>query len=397
MAVISLEGSSWLAEGVLARQRGIAYEPMPRQGLNHQQREIIDFMLAGRSTYYTHCPDTGWTIKPDGTNALYSANSQGLRGNRDYASRPQKGVTRIACFGDSFTHGDEVANEHVWTALLDESSSAVEVLNFGVGGYGVDQAYLRYVQEGVAFNPDVVLIGFMTRNIKRHVNVFRPFVRAHTSMPLAKPRFQLQGEELSLLPNPLNELDDYRRLLEDTHATLDEMSPYDYHARHVYHASRWDVLASVRLAKLTRSLLVEGDEWIKDGLFDRSSEPYAVTRALLEMFADRVAETGAEPIIVLFPDGSDLERLRDGEPLPYDPLRDDLLAGGYRVIDLREAFREAVATVPPAELCPSHYSELGNRLVKDHILGELDTFGLLPVPSASCGMDPVIASALHRL
>jgi hypothetical protein len=75
---------------------------------------------------------------------LYVSNSAGIRSNREYNLIAPPGVTRIVAFGDSFTHGDEVPNQETWEYLLEQSRDEVEVMNFGVQGYGADQAYLRY-------------------------------------------------------------------------------------------------------------------------------------------------------------------------------------------------------------------------------------------------------------
>lgn len=50
----------------------------------------------------------------------------------------------MAAFGDSFTHCDEVKDAETWeerlAVLLQKN-----VYNFGVGGYGTDQAYLKFL------------------------------------------------------------------------------------------------------------------------------------------------------------------------------------------------------------------------------------------------------------
>src|SRR5439155_12092273 len=84
-------------------------------------------------------------------------------------------VVRIAAFGDSFTHCDGVANSFTWEYLLERLNPALEVLNFGVGGYGTDQALLRYELEGMAFHPHIAILGFLPENIHRVVSVFRSF------------------------------------------------------------------------------------------------------------------------------------------------------------------------------------------------------------------------------
>src|SRR5512147_1251033 len=107
--------------------------------------------------YFCFDSDLGWCIRPNGVskNGLFRANAVGLRGDRDYAPQPPTGVTRIAVFGESFVHGDKVANEETWPHLLEIAAADVEVLNFGVNGYGTDQALLRYRRDGVAYHPQV--------------------------------------------------------------------------------------------------------------------------------------------------------------------------------------------------------------------------------------------------
>ena len=53
-------------------------------------------------------------------------------------------------------------------AYLLGMAEVVDLSIFGVPGYGLDQAFLRYLEEGRRFGFDVVLIGFMTENIFRH-------------------------------------------------------------------------------------------------------------------------------------------------------------------------------------------------------------------------------------
>lgn len=79
-----------------------------------------------------------------------------------------------------------------WTECLSRFTPQVEVLNFGVPAYSLDQALLRYEKEGKPFKPRIVLMGFMTNHIRRNVNVYRPFMNPG-SIPAAKPRFGWKG------------------------------------------------------------------------------------------------------------------------------------------------------------------------------------------------------------
>ena len=188
--------------------------------------------------------------KKNGTKKLYRANSSGIRGDKEYTLVPPPGVRRILTFGDSYTHCDGVLNHETWQAIMESYDSNMEVINFGVGGYGTDQAYLRYLEEGRQYQSHIVLIGFMTENIKRNVNRYRPFYFPPTSMPLAKPRFIIKNGKLSLIPNPMQRLDDYRMLLLHTPEVLSEAGINDYYYQSHYKSNIYDWSPAVRITKI---------------------------------------------------------------------------------------------------------------------------------------------------
>lgn len=90
-------------------------------------------------------------------------NSSGLRSDVDYSYEKPSGVYRILTLGDSFTDSREVSLEDTWSRILEKGLNAlqmtkrVEVLNAGVAGYGANQAYAYLVNEGIKFQPDLVI------------------------------------------------------------------------------------------------------------------------------------------------------------------------------------------------------------------------------------------------
>jgi len=108
-------------------------------------------------------PTYGWTNVPgyrsdERVPFELTINSQGLRGDCDYAPRPAKGFTRIAVFGDSCVFGEEVDDNQTVPYYLENHLKNVECLNFGVHGYGLGQMALRLEKKGFAFEPDHVVI-----------------------------------------------------------------------------------------------------------------------------------------------------------------------------------------------------------------------------------------------
>ena len=92
-----------------------------------------------------------------------------------------------------------------WAYLLERKVNK-PVLNFGVGGYGTDQAYWRFEKRYVGkIRSPYVLLGVMSENIARIVNRYRGFYRRGKNISAPKPKYyKEQHGEIVLLSNPLN-------------------------------------------------------------------------------------------------------------------------------------------------------------------------------------------------
>ncbi len=79
----------------------------------------------------------------------------------------------------------------------------MQVLNFGVDGYGVDQAYLRYARDVRPWRPDVVILGLINHDLFRSLAVYSFVSFPGWPFPFAKPRFVTDLDRLALLNVPL--------------------------------------------------------------------------------------------------------------------------------------------------------------------------------------------------
>ena len=126
--------------------------------------------------YTRFIPAKGSTFTP---NAYYRFTKEGFsegyfnsHGFRDYERTYQKAAHtfRILIFGDSYVEALQVALSDAFPALLEkrlnENSTAIrfEVLNLGQGGLGTAEEYMRYVNFGVQYSPDLVILPFLTGN-----------------------------------------------------------------------------------------------------------------------------------------------------------------------------------------------------------------------------------------
>ncbi len=121
---------------------------------------------------------------------------------------------RAVAIGCSFTLGAEVEAQDTWEAQLERLSPDLEIANLGVGGYGLDQALLRFRRDGVPLHPDEVWLGVQPQALARVVTTYMPAL-SRWGFPVGfKPRFELgPDDELRLVPSPVRTLADVARLM----------------------------------------------------------------------------------------------------------------------------------------------------------------------------------------
>lgn len=99
-----------------------------------------------------------------GERFLVVHDAHGLRGRDDEGGRRRADV-RVLLLGDSFTEGVHVAEDEVFAARLERELPGIDALNAGVGGYGTVQEYLYLLSEGLAHDPDVVVLMFYDNDL----------------------------------------------------------------------------------------------------------------------------------------------------------------------------------------------------------------------------------------
>ncbi|MCC6177404.1 MAG: SGNH/GDSL hydrolase family protein [Chloroflexi bacterium] len=348
--------------------------PVPAEDLLPLQydRAGLERIAAG-DTYITFDQQLGWTVAKGleraSNSATYRSNSAGMRANREYGlERPTTGP-RLAAFGDSFTHCDDVENDECWTAQLEAAVPGIEVLNFGVSGYAPDQAYLRYQAEGRQYHPCAVLIGFMVENVNRVVNRFRPFYQPETGITLGKPRYLLDGDGLKLLPSPATSALDFR----DPAWVERNYGPNDFwYARGMFAGTFLDYSHFFRLARTVayqkkyEALRSDNDEARDIGwAYAPDSEGLEVASRILIQFARQVEADGATPVVVLFGRKADVVAMRHNEKKVYEPLLQKLNRADVGVIDVTERLFDASRRTGVERLIDKHYRALGNAVVAE--------------------------------
>ena len=144
----------------------------------------------------------GWSLTPlahgiskrTGYEVDYRINSKGLR-NRETTYKKPQGTFRIVLLGDSRTFGWGVPIEKHFSTLLEGYFQDVEVINMGIGGFGIDQELLFLNDEGFRYEPDLVLTYVPHYGDSRHMHTER--------WGASKPRFKLVEGKLVLMNSPV--------------------------------------------------------------------------------------------------------------------------------------------------------------------------------------------------
>lgn len=320
-------------------------------------------------------PGAGWIPRSGSSNDLYAYNGAGIRTDspaRLYAQRPESGIIRISLFGDSFTNGVDVPFEGTWgfglENLLNGTGRRVEILNFGVPGYGMDQAFLRWTHLGPAYAPQVVIFGLQIENVKRNVNIIRPLYNHVADLPFSKPRFVADRNVLATVNVPalspeqlvptLKEIQHWKLATHEAY-----YDPADYGMR-PWQASRFISFAEEVLLRSSsdrdRATPAEGE----------------LALQILRAFEKSVSSSGARFIVVHLPRRGDLKARRTTGALPNSELLQQVTAG-FEFAETADALLGRAKKVGLDALftASGHYSPIANALVSEVLAAKLGVNG----------------------
>ncbi|HYU21024.1 MAG TPA: SGNH/GDSL hydrolase family protein [Chloroflexota bacterium] len=263
------------------------------------------YLVRHPSLGHFHVPGFDGWIKSREFTTHVQISPLGLRDKRTSYTKPP-GTYRILFLGDSIVEAVQVqANEAISERLevaLSQSASGrpVEVVNGGVAAYGTGQEYLLLDQEGVKYQPDLVILLFFVGNDVTN-NDYRLELWDSDLRLALKPYFDLEPDgSLRLIPGP------------------PPTPPSGLAQRLRDCCALYNVLETGVMNKLNREYPREQLEAIGGlktplrGLYDARPEgewlrAWRISEALLARVRDRAAEMGARLVIVGAPEWRTLD------------------------------------------------------------------------------------------
>lgn len=100
----------------------------------------------------------------------FVTNNKGFRNTKDFTYAKPANTIRVLSLGDSHTQGYEVRQDSTFSAILERflnhHSKSAEVINSGVSGFSTAEELVFLENEGIKYNPDVVVLGFFANDFE---------------------------------------------------------------------------------------------------------------------------------------------------------------------------------------------------------------------------------------
>jgi lysophospholipase L1-like esterase len=312
-----------------------------------------------RDRFWKYDSLLGWAHEP-GQEGIFETpqfrtfvriNENGLRDRRHSYER-QNDIERILVLGDSFAWGYGVEESERFSQLL-EKSLDVEVINAGVSGYSTDQELLWYKNEGIKYDPDLVILEFAGNDIGDNDQQL-------VSTIYYKPKFVLEEGQLVPTGYPVPKTGPRGRLI----YSLSQHSALAY-----FLVQRYFELLSIYSRLKVNSAHVNSPV---SGI-NAESEPFGLTMALIDEMRTIAEASNAKFMIVA------TDRWWNqpaGET--YQDFITTVQSEGFLVLDV-----ESMPGFDPEEMLipdDGHWNQSGHEFVAQKIQTLIETHELLSRP-----------------
>jgi lysophospholipase L1-like esterase len=134
------------------------------------------------------------------------SNRMGLRNDVDYDNKTHKNILRILGLGDSVAYGFGVNIEETYLKALEaklnttlkKRKKSAQVINAAFPGWGIAQELLFLKSQGLNYQPDIILVGFVSDDIYRNGRYYETALNY-------KEQNEQRGQEETVLKSPLKD------------------------------------------------------------------------------------------------------------------------------------------------------------------------------------------------
>ena len=297
---------------------------------------------------------------------------------------PAKYKSCVSLYGESFTQGGEVDDEHAWGNLLSNLLSC-RVANYGIGGYGTDQAYLRFKHNNKD-EANLVILGYMSENIERNLTRVRDLLTAEQSFAL-KPRFVLNKQgNLELIPLPDLSEHTYQQLL-GIQSPILELENENFYPGGPAHTTLFQFPYTYTLIKNMNYFRIRaklaGRPWYSE--FYTENHPFKgleITVEIIKAFVNEAKQKDKLSLVLLFPMAEDLTFYRKVHYWTYENLIKALDTNKIPYLNFGPHLLEQTTNNNLQKFFAprGHYNEEGNRILAGFVYAYLKNLPNLTNP-----------------
>jgi hypothetical protein len=316
-------------------------------------------------------PEVGWPLPEQLGGKLFDA--YGARPSPAFSDTTPE-TSQVSLYGDSFTQS-ACSDEDAWGNVL-ARTSGLRVSNFGQGGYGTDQAFLRY-RRNVRDHSTFVVLGHLSEDILRNLTRYRDLL-TYEMFYAYKPRFVLGADGgLELVPIPKLSADEHERFI-GAKGPRFELEHESFAPGGPAGATLLRFPYTVALARnfgdfRMRARLARRPSWAEFYAPGHPLHGLEITAGICRAFVAEARRRGQRPIVLLLPNKEELLRFRAKGETYYRPLADALASSGVDCIDFCPALAEFTQGKTMQEVYDAtlHFAAPTDRRLAEFVLQEI--------------------------
>ena len=364
---------------------------------------LVEFPIVDRkivSKFETFDRYLGWSPKetenhPDNTGSylgfnrrstFYSIDRNGSRTFRNYFEK-----CYISTFGDSFAMCRQVNDDETFQYFLSQKTKSF-VANYGVGGYGLDQALLRLESLELPIETRYICMFVTPWTVERMLACWKHYIEPGNILG-AKPRFICDNGELKLIENFVRCKDDFKNLKTYRDFLHKNDGNFPFFSRKLKHSpktalgylfSRKDLLNYLlafyrfkNLKNLTfERFLQKGEAFIVNNLQEECEylqelyrKHFALLEAVLKRFVNFCKNKTWTPFFVMLPSFFHIKFMLTGNDLYRNEINSICKKNNLSYLDMFDFWN----TLEESELekcfvdIYGHHSAIGNQYVSEII------------------------------
>ena len=315
------------------------------------------------NAYRIYDPLLGWKLAPNQkAPPYYYSSPQGFRiTKKEFENNSAIKRADIMTIGDSFTHGVQVYCEESWPYLLGQITNK-KVVNYGIPGYGIDQAVLSYMYSPI--DADTIILGIIPGDFERATNIV--YGGLYYGGNKSKPMFIFNSDGTYKIKNQpclvgLDLWNEFKLGINNNILRIEK----DYDDI-LFKKEFLDNLISYRIYKMFKYRY----QYIKPPIYLKNYDidNYNYILKILKIFFEECKKKKDFPIILLL-DNKPTFTDRINYIRPWDNIIKDLKKMGFFVIEPLETLVPLHANEPSSVINSDgvHYTPFANKMIAEYI------------------------------